>query len=260
MSDTTGGWFLTHGDGDVHGPYTLAALVQAARLGNITDTTQVRHATHTKDEWLRAVRMRPIAEAMESTSGEPESSSAAESPGTDASRNAAGDDAETTANADVGVEVRKPRRFGRAKSALIVPESFGGAVVALFDFRFRYFITPWIVSITWATSVVLAAFALVVFTFAFLQQPISTTTAADRDLTSVGGTDSPVRAVSKSPGWEFQPPAALRGQFGRIIAYGGVILAGGFGLLYLRVLFEGAIVAFRIASDLHDVRESLRDR
>jgi hypothetical protein len=260
MSDTTGGWFLTHGDGDVHGPYTLAALVQAARLGNITDTTQVRHATHTKDQWLRAVRMRPIAEAIESTSGESESSPEARSPGPAAARDPATDDAETAANSDVGVAVRKPRRSGRAKSALIVPESFGGAMVALFDFRFRYFITPWIVSITWATSVVLAAFAFVVFTFSFLLQPISTTAPTDRNRTVIEGTETPAGAVSKSPGWEFQPPAALRGHFGRIIAYGGVILAGGFGLLYLRVLFEGAIVAFRIASDLHEVRESLREK
>lgn len=260
MSDTTGGWFLTHGDGDVHGPYTLAALVQAARLGNITDTTQVRHATHTKDEWLRAVRMRPIAEAIESTSGEPEASPAARSPGPSAARDPTVDDAETTASADVGVAVRKPRRSGRAKNALIVPESFGGAMMALLDFRFRYFITPWIVSITWATSVVLAAFAFVVFTFSFLLQPISTTDPTDRNRTVTEGTETPADAVSMSPGWEFQPPAALRGQFGRIIAYGGVILAGGFGLLYLRVLFEGAIVAFRIASDLHEVRESLRER
>jgi hypothetical protein len=260
MSDTTGGWFLTHGDGDVHGPYTLAALVQAARLGNITDTTQVRHATHTKDEWLRAARMRPIAAAMESTSGDAESSPAASSPEPAATGNSTAADAEAASNADVGMEVRKPRRPGRAKSALIVPESLGGAMVALFDFRFRYFITPWIVSITWATSVVLAAFAFVVFTFAFLLQPISVTNPADRKITSIEGTGTPAGAVSRSPGWEFQPPAALRGHVGRIIAYGGVILAGGFGLLYLRMLFEGAIVAFRIATDLHEVRESLRER
>ncbi len=260
MSDTSGGWFLTHGDGGVHGPYTLAALVQAARLGNITDTTQVRHATHTKDEWLRAVRMRPIAEAMDISTQEPDSSAEAPTGQPVAAGQSPADDPEPAASSDVGVEVRRSRRLGRGRSTLIVPETFGGALLALVDIRFRYFITPWIVSLTWAASVVLAAFAFVLFTFAFLIQPISGDAPTD---TSVPGADVRMETgggLSQSPEWEFQPPAAVRGQFGRIIAYGGVILAAGFVLLYLRVLFEGAIVVFRIATDLHDIRESLKEK
>lgn len=63
MSDTLS-WMLRHYDGIAHGPYTLASLVQAASIGNIAEDSELMHPQHTGGRWLRAIRVRPILEAM----------------------------------------------------------------------------------------------------------------------------------------------------------------------------------------------------
>ena len=261
MSDTSGGWFLTHGDGEVHGPFDLAALLEAARRGNIASETQLRHFTHTRDQWLPANRIRPIAEVL--SERQPVAATPTPKPAPQLSRTptqpikATNRPAEVAA--DLKVDVETPRSvIGRR--ALTVPETFGAAFLALFDFRFRYFITPWIVKITWGTCVVVTLIWLVIFTIGFVIQPLvrsaETGMGSDEMVVTEGVAGSPARSRGS---WEFQPPSMVSQNLGRIIAYATMILCYGFGLLYLRVLLELAMVMFRISTDLSELKNVLKE-
>ena len=155
-------------------------------------------------------------------------------------------------------ELGRSRTRPTGSRPLIVPESFGGAVAALFDFRFRYFVTPWIVTICWSVSVVLAVVIGLLFTFVFLIQPIS---ATEGSAETAGVADEFTNASAATPqgGWQFQPPEQFSSAVGGVITYFTIMLAGIFGMFALRMLLEGAVVAFRIASDLSEVNQKLKE-
>lgn len=58
-------WHLRHHDLIEHGPYRIDDLIEAGRVGNIVDSTEVRHPKHTRGKWIRATRVVPIAQAMQ---------------------------------------------------------------------------------------------------------------------------------------------------------------------------------------------------
>lgn len=273
MSDASEGWFLTHGDGEVHGPYSLAALIQAANIGHISDVTQVRHSTLTKDQWVPAPRIRGIAEALKSTSPRVSSppavtdhtagKQAVTTPQAATAARTAGPRPESATQTRAGsvgegpppVELKRsrPHRYAGGRT-MVVPETFGGAVAALFDFRFRYFVTPWIVTTSWSVSVLVGFVLAVLFTIVFLIQPLSAPAASPS-----GSGQSESAVVAESSGgqgnWQFEPPQAISSVAGRLILYVAVMLCGSFALLYLRVILEAAVVAFRIAADLAEINE-----
>jgi hypothetical protein len=91
-------------------------------------------------------------------------------------------------------------------------------------------------------------------------QPIVSSAKSDVSDDIVLGQDpanSPPRARTN---WEFQPPTSISQNLARAITYFGTVLFCALGLLYVRVLMELAIVAFRIAIDLGEVKEVLREK
>ncbi len=279
MSDASQGWFLTHGGDEVHGPFTMAALVEAARAGNIVSATHLRHETHTAGQWLPAGRIRPVAEALrpQQAPGQPAPAQQPQQPkqpapstgspkalrpsSTSPSQRPAENHLPEAAapTSEVSLEVQHPQRLGRGKDTLVVPATLGAALGALFDFRFRYFVTPWIVKITWATCVVLSILALLVLTVVYVIQPIvvSAESQAGSGEMIADGTGTPGR----SPGdWQFQPPTIMADNLGRVITYCMTVLFFGFGLLYLRMFLEAAIVLFRIARDLSDLKDLAKEK
>ena len=126
-------WYLRHHDLAVHGPYTLAALLVGARIGNIAVDSEVRHVRHTRGQWVHASRVKPIAEVLAAAKVEPVSP-----PVTSPSVQVATSSDDFSLNS-----IRNP--LGRKQ--LNVPATFAGAFMALFDFRFKYFITPWIIKL-----------------------------------------------------------------------------------------------------------------
>lgn len=339
MVDTPG-WFLTHGDGEVHGPFTLAAIVEAARQGNITDSTQVRHETHTQGEWLPAHRIRPVAEVLgqntatrdagaapppspapRPTPQTPPASAPGGQPRQPAPANPAGGNpaaahpaasagpagsgpnpaASATANAtnqgsstqsgpwmgqpgnsagqaesqteptpddlpgDVSVEVHRSTRLGRGRDAFIVPETLGAAMLAIFDFRFRYYITPWIIKISWCVCVIFATIALTLFAIGLLIRPalrsISSGDSGGREIEiNISESQGFPQSSTSTGGWEFDPPSEFLMNSWRVFTFVVVVIGYGFILLYLRMLLETLIVVFHIATDMSAVREMLSER
>lgn len=62
MGDTAT-WRLRHYDRVEHGPFQFSAIISAAAAGNVAADTQVIHPKHTGGEWIRARRVKKIAEA-----------------------------------------------------------------------------------------------------------------------------------------------------------------------------------------------------
>ena len=259
MNQSSDGWFLSHDREEVHGPFTLAALVEATRAGNVVPSTQLRHESHTGGQWLAATRIRPIAVlfaelADPGTSGSDSGSApaavrnapprVAEPKEQDTARAAAADEAWETEPAISPAHRARPNI-----ATLVVPDTLTSAMLALFDFRFRYFVTPWIIKISWGAAVALCVLWLLYFTFTYGLQPIVESASTDLD-----GTAEFARGA-----WEFQPPSAVSPGLARTLMYLTVVFGTGCAMLYLRVLLEFAIVMFRIAIDLGEVKQLLRE-
>ena len=54
----------TYSDGEIHGPFTLARLVDSAKRVDSLAGWMVRHPKHTKNEWIAASRIKPIVTAF----------------------------------------------------------------------------------------------------------------------------------------------------------------------------------------------------
>ena len=143
---------------------------------------------------------------------------------------------------------------------MVVPETFGSALIALFDFRFRYYITPWIIKITWAVCVVLALVAFLFFTVGFLIQPLVHSADVHTNVQTEIPEGMEIGDQRPRGNWQFQPPDFLAENTGRVVAYLSTALFFGFILLYLRMVLETAIVLFRIAIDLGELKDSVKDQ
>lgn len=287
MAESDSGWFLRHRDGVEHGPFRLADLVSAAEAGNVADDTSIRHETHTRGQWVLAPRVQPIATAMSrraaslsgkasastAPAGTPPSSGQSQGPGTAPTPSAAPKSAfrrprmQPPSALPGAAPYRSPRPSESAvpsesesssettathpvriyNQTFPVPKRFLDAALTLFDFRFRYFITPWIIKILW--GIVVAA-SLIWFT------------RLTYDLWIQPSMDAPgPRTAESATGWEFEP---LAGQ--SIFQSRGFVFAfqSGVILLYLlcaRVAMETTIVFFRVASDFAEMKRTLpKDR
>jgi len=257
MTNETPAWHLRHFDGVEHGPYMFASIIDAAAQGNVADDTEVRHPVHTNGEWIKAKRIKKIAESCSSSVEAP--------PSEDATAFDSTPPPMPDVNADDFVKVAPKQRSNHRKK-MIVPETFWKAFLALFDFRFQYYVTPWIIKIYWAGCV---AFAVVLFAILFFSLLISPTVDAmsnaadsvpsswqDNDRDSPAETPAWESEPERSPKWEFNwNPFRLIGvQFARILVAFGLLIWGAFVLLLIRLTLESMIVFFRIAEDLSEIR------
>lgn len=283
MSEADSGWYLRHRDGVEHGPFRLADIVTAAEAGNVADDTSVRHAAHTRGEWVVAPRVQPIATAM-SRSAAPASPAAAQSaapqptPAANPSTSAAGGTTKSAfrrpstqpPSALPGSAPYRPTRAGDPARAgdssaatqpdpapatkptqnvriynqtFPVPKRFLDAAMALFDFRFRYFITPWIIKILWGLTVGLALIWFTRLTYDFWIQP---------------SLDAPgPRPPEGASGWQFEPLAGqsvFRSPAFIFAFQSGTLLVW---MLLARVVMETIIVFFRVAQDIAELKRSL---
>ncbi len=324
MSEADSDWYLRHRDGVQHGPFRLADIVSAAASGNVASDTAVRHVVHTRDQWVLAVRVQPIAQAMPSSTDGPESTPpAASAPAaaapisppatkplsplprkrravreTPASPNPQGtspkrsvfqrsgvqDDPVQNAPAkddpvrgvpDQGSAIQRAATptvstasaqtpapvAGNVSEATLdpvpairslrehnfpVPKTFLDAAAALFDFRFRHFITPWIIKILWALAVAAAVLWLAKLgAEMFISPSLQTETAL---------------APEASGGWQFEPLQGNSIFQTRIFLYGTATFVVGVLLLCARMALEAGIVFFYVASDIRELKKELKQR
>ena len=258
MTDVEAAWYLRHRDGVEHGPFQFADIVAAAKLGNIADDTCVRHEVKTLGQWVFAPRVQPIADVMTKAIPRPGPArptivpakvAAAKTPAQAAAitKHATASAASVTApvslnvgdsNAEAIPIVRPSREQGYP-----VPRTFVDACIALLDFRFRSFVTPWIVKILWGFCVagmILWMRKLAYVSFLEAEVPETATVATASEVTVE---------------WQFEPLAGqpfLESPFFRFLVSVGAMFCG---LLCFRVMCEGAIVLFRAANDLHDLKQ-----
>lgn len=121
-----------------------------------------------------------------------------------------------------------------------VPKRSHEAALAFFDFRFRYFVTPWIIKILWSITVTVTLLWLAVMTYSLWVQP---------------SMDAPgPRTVDGASSWEFTPLANQ--SFFQTNLFSYLLLSGITLLLVLlaRVALEFMIVFFRIATDIAELK------
>lgn len=389
MQKNESGWYLKHRDGVEHGPFLLADLVGAAAAGNIADDTFVKHAVHSRHQWVIAKRISPIAQAATkgnvapsqadpnaastqkrepagaheasgqgAPSGQDAAAQAAQSPthatgqppqktaselnaggatrggqttdrptvaahpspttgqpsktqspasthgaqprasqgfrreqpepsktsaksnvaessnsgftsGTQAAsstgrrsvfRRAEGMDASHRDATERRGEVTKPlsheersENTASLSAPMIrdtrekpfpVPKTFVDALLALFDFRFRSFITPWIVKIVWVICVAAAMLSVVKLGYDMFVEP-----AVGETVTS-----------SASPGWQFDPLAGQTLWQSALVRFFLAVLGIGMLLIAVRVVCEGAIVFFHVANSVSDLKQLAQQR
>ena len=221
-------WYIQHHDGQTHGPYSLGDLIEGARLGNVTAETLVAHHSYTQGKWIAASRVRDLAAVFR-----PQQKGL---PGVEAPKQAKPN------QLSIKTKPKKTHHHG-----MKVPNTCVDACFAIFDFRFRYFITPWIVRIQWALFVtfVLGLLALVIFNVTVSPLLDSLTDGAEPSR----------RQMPPIPSWQFSPPEFLRGPASKAFALFFFVGACAAALLYVRLILESVIVFFRIAEDLSAVRE-----
>ncbi len=128
------------------------------------------------------------------------------------------------------------------QQAFPVPKHSHQAALAFFDFRFRYFVTPWIIKILWSITVTVTLLWLAVITYSLWVQP---------------SMDAPgPRTVDGVSSWEFTPLANQ--SFFQTNLFSYLLLSGITVLLVLlaRVVLEFMIVFFRIATDIAELKRT----
>jgi hypothetical protein len=124
-----------------------------------------------------------------------------------------------------------------------VPKRFIDAVWVLFDFRFRYFITPWVIKILWGLTVAVVLICFVRIAYDLVIQP---------SMSAPGP-----RLADGEPGWEFEPLAGQSFFQSRwfLLAVQSFCLL--ILLLCIRVVMECSIVFFRVAGDIAELKRAL---
>jgi hypothetical protein len=122
----------------------------------------------------------------------------------------------------------------------------------IFDWKFEKYLTPWIVRITWIAVLVITTlwlfFVMVSFILSFLPDVVAS---------APPGSFGPSPRFPPSPRFEtgLAGNAWLWLTVFRIIAAATTFVSTIIGLLWIRVLLEGAIVIFHIAKTLASIDE-----
>ncbi|MGI9468608.1 MAG: DUF4282 domain-containing protein [Rubripirellula sp.] len=128
---------------------------------------------------------------------------------------------------------------------LLVPRTLPDAFFAFFDFKFRFFITPWIVKLLWFIGITAAIVTAVRLGYDNLFSP---------------ELDTEVAAEQGVKNWQFEPLGGkplLSFPAARYFFYALVIFCS---TLLLRVACEVSIVMFRIAGSLAEIKVILKEK
>lgn len=255
-------WYLRHNDGNIHGPFSLEQLIRAAAQGNVAADTEVRHQKHTQNRWILASRIRQIAGAMSSAAPhEPppiDDGPKTVQPPAGWPRDPQPAEQSTADKPDKFAIEAVPRHQSRRQ--MIVPATLGAAFFAIFDFRFRYFVTPWIVRAQWAifVSVMLMLMALVLFGTVIsplIDSVSSTVSSGDTDSFSPLPGWSPPSRRSSGPSWTADAFSFVGSAIGKAFGLFTFFAFCAASMLYVRMLLESVIVFFRIAEDMSSVND-----
>ena len=138
-----------------------------------------------------------------------------------------------------------PSIRGGRENPFPVPKTLFDAFLAIFDFRFRTFITPWIVKIVWALCVVAATMSAVKLGYDMFLEP---------------SLDAYPTASSSDPGWQFDPLAGQALWQSSSVRFILELLGIGLLLIALRVVCEGAILFFYVANRVNDLQQFAQQR
>lgn len=131
------------------------------------------------------------------------------------------------------------------EDGLLVPRTLPDAFFAFFDFKFRYFITPWIVKLLWVMGVTAAIIMVVRLGYDNLFSPELNAEIAAENATNT---------------WQFEPLGGkplLSFPAARYFVY---VLGIFCGTLLLRVACEAFIVMFRVAGSLAEIKVLLKQK
>jgi hypothetical protein len=274
MSEANSEWLLRHRDGVEHGPFQLADLVAAARAGNIASDTALKHPVHSHDQWVFATRVQPVAEAMTRpkqrstqqparasnpqhappahsqpaqppSAVQPQPTAPSQSTPSPQSLPQQNQPAATTSASAVPSVQPAPLRSLHS-SAFPVPKTFPDAVLTLFDFRFQRFVTPWIIQFLWFVTVIHAVFFAAMLGYTMLIGPA--TPSPDGTGMSDGGS------------WQFDPLAGRSFLESGFFRFALAFFVLSLGVLATRVVCECAIIFFRVAIDVRELKGSMQER
>jgi hypothetical protein len=245
-------WFLRHSDQVEHGPFELAAIIKAASLGNVAIDTEVRHERHTRGVWILATRVPTIRDAM-NLQDESVRHPASTPPIFTPSNTIQGD--------AVNIQTVK-KTVGVRSEEFRVPKDLTTAALALFDFRFRYYITPWIIRILWAIWVGTVLLLLAKTGYELFVSPV-VDAQSSRTYEAKRSNDNVHSGVPSSGFLGASPPELLTElAFGikhRILLMIVVTASSLTLLLCIRMILEAIIVVFRIAEDASEIRSTLEE-
>ncbi|MDB4621534.1 DUF4282 domain-containing protein [Rubripirellula sp.] len=128
---------------------------------------------------------------------------------------------------------------------LSVPRTLPDAFFALFDFRFRFFITPWIIKILWAIGITIALLMVLRLGYDNLISPnLSVEVDPEQDNRS----------------WQFEPLEGKPFFSFPAVRYLMFVLVIFCSVLMLRVICEACIVMFRIAGNLTEIKAIMKEK
>tara|TARA_B110000495_G_C22998468_1_gene588979 strand:+ start:865 stop:1701 length:837 start_codon:yes stop_codon:yes gene_type:complete len=270
MSEQESGWFLKHRDGIEHGPFFMPDLVSAAQSGNIATDTTLRHARHTRDQWVLATRVAVIAQLLspaapvqpapnpatptptppqpKKTIFRPDAARVTPATGTGTSQSTVAQRATAAPvenERDTGSHQQTPRIRAVREDALIVPRTFPDAFCALFDFRFRFFITPWIIKFLWAIAFAVALLFVIQLGYDSLISP---------NLNATNNTEQ------SGQNWQFEPLDGMPLLSVPAVRYLMIAMAVFCGLLMFRVICESCIVRFQVAANISELKSVMKEK
>lgn len=134
------------------------------------------------------------------------------------------------------------------------------SLLDIFDWRFKKYLTPWILRVTWVFVLFVTALWVVGNLFDILASWLPTTDLAfdDRviDRRDIQGDLRPAKPIL--PRWLIEWMIRCGNSFARTLLGVAKIAAGAIILLLLRVVFEVAIVLFNIATTLTTIETDIR--
>ncbi len=114
--------------------------------------------------------------------------------------------------------------------------------MAIFDWRFEYYLTPWIIRVLWLCFLVVVVIGLFFTTIGLVwgMLPEMSSTSAPPDF---GGVDYTRPSDPLLPRW-------LTARVAQVVAYVASVIGSIIGILVMRMMLEFLIVVFRIAEDI----------
>lgn len=122
---------------------------------------------------------------------------------------------------------------------------------AVFDWRFEYYLTPWIIRVLWVGLLVFTALALLGHTFGFISGFFPETGTSEVD--HGRHFSAPQEPAISVPGW-------FTAGLGRFLLYALGFVSCIVSTLLARMFLELMIVVFRIAEDIGTLRRKLAEQ